>query len=446
VRARPAVYLRLLMRAVDIIRAKRDGNALTRVQIDWMVTGATDGTIPDYQLSAWLMAVWLRGMSPDETTWLTDAMVQSGVRVDLSAVPGIKVDKHSTGGVGDKTSLIIAPIVAALGVPVPMMSGRGLGHTGGTLDKLESIQGFRTRLTLDEFRAQVADLRCALIGQTDEVAPADRTLYSLRDVTATVICASILSKKIAEGIDALVLDVKTGSGAFMTDEDDARALADALVGLAERSGLRVAALLTQMDVPLGRTIGNALEVRECIEVLRGGGPPDLVELSVELAALMLWLGQGASTLEGSRDAVREALADGRGLAAFRAIVQRQGGDVGMIDNPAALPQAPVRKTFVAPRAGYVARYDAGILGRAAVQLGAGRSKAADAVDPAVGFDLRAVPGDHVPAGAPLIDIHARTTADADAVRPALVEALTMTDTPPPSRPLVIDRLGLARLS
>jgi pyrimidine-nucleoside phosphorylase len=451
VRARPAVYLRLLMRAVDIIRAKRDGNALTRAQIGWMVTGATDGTIPDYQLSAWLMAVWLRGMSPEETTWLTDAMVQSGVRVDLSAVPGIKVDKHSTGGVGDKTSLIIAPVVAALGVPVPMMSGRGLGHTGGTLDKLESIRGFRTRLTLDEFRAQVGELRCALIGQTDEVAPADRTLYSLRDVTATVeslplICASILSKKIAEGIDALVLDVKTGSGAFMTDEDDARALADALVGLAERSGLRVAALLTQMDVPLGRTIGNALEVRECIEVLRGGGPPDLVELSVELAALMLWLGQGASTLEGSRDAVREALADGRGLAAFRAIVQRQGGDVGMIDDPAALPQAPVRKTFVAPRAGYVARYDAGILGRAAVQLGAGRSRAADAVDPAVGFDLRAVPGDHVAAGAPLIDIHARTTADADAVRPALVEALTMTDTPPPSRPLVIDRLGLARLS
>ena len=294
------------MRAVDIIRAKRDGNSLTREQIGWMVGGASDGSVPDYQLSAWLMAVWLRGMSPDETTWLTDAMVRSGVRVDLSAVPGVKVDKHSTGGVGDKTSLIIAPVVAALGVPVPMMSGRGLGHTGGTLDKLESISGFRTRLTLDEFRAQVADLGCALIGQTDEVAPADRTLYALRDVTATVeslplICASILSKKIAEGIDALVLDVKTGSGAFMAREDDARALADALVALAERSGLRVAALLTQMDVPLGRTIGNALEVRECIDVLRGGGPPDLVELSVELAALMVWLGHGAPSLEAARD-------------------------------------------------------------------------------------------------------------------------------------------------
>jgi pyrimidine-nucleoside phosphorylase/thymidine phosphorylase len=439
------------MRAVDIIRAKRDGNALSREQIAWMVTGASDGSVPPYQLSAWLMAVWLRGMTPDETTWLTDAMVDSGVRVDLSAVPGIKVDKHSTGGVGDKTSLIIAPVVAALGVPVPMMSGRGLGHTGGTLDKLESIQGFRTRLTLDEFRAQVADLGCALIGQTDEVAPADRTLYALRDVTATVeslplICASILSKKIAEGIDALVLDVKTGSGAFMAREDEARALADALVGLAERSGLRVAALLTQMDVPLGRTIGNALEVRECVDVLRGGGPADLVELSVELAALMVWLGQGRPSLEAARAAVREVLADGRGLAAFRAIVQRQGGDVGMIDDPATLPQAPVRDMFTAPGEGYVARYDAGLLGRAAVQLGAGRARAEDAVDPAVGFDLLAVPGDRVVAGAPLIVIHARTAADVAAVRPMLAEALTLSATPPAPRPLILDRLGLAATS
>ena len=437
------------MRAVDIIRAKRDGDSLTREQIGWMVGGASDGSVPDYQLSAWLMAVWLRGMSPEETTWLTDAMVRSGVRVDLSTVPGIKVDKHSTGGVGDKTSLIIAPVVAALGVPVPMMSGRGLGHTGGTLDKLESISGFRTRLTLDEFRAQVADLGCALIGQTDEVAPADRTLYALRDVTATVeslplICASILSKKIAEGIDALVLDVKTGSGAFMVREDDARALADALVSLAERSGLRVAALLTQMDVPLGRTIGNALEVRECIDVLRGGGPPDLVALSVELAALMVWLGHGAPSLEAARAAVRQALSDGSGLATFRAVVQRQGGDAGMIDDPSTLPQAPVRDTLVAPRDGYVARYDAGMLGRAAVQLGAGRAKTADAVDPAVGFDLLAVPGDQVSAGAPLIAIHARRTADVDAVRPMLSDALTMSDAAPAPRPLILDRLGLAR--
>lgn len=437
------------MRVVDIIRAKRDGQALSREQIGWMVAGAGDGSIPDYQLSAWLMAVWLRGMSPDETVALTDAMVRSGIRVDLSAVPGVKVDKHSTGGVGDKTSLVLAPVVAALGVPVPMMSGRGLGHTGGTLDKLESIRGFRTRLTLDEFRAQMADLGCALIGQTDEVAPADRTLYALRDVTATVeslplICASILSKKIAEGIDALVLDVKTGSGAFMTREADARALADALVGLAERSGLRVAALLTQMDVPLGRTIGNALEVRECLDVLRGGGPPDLVALSTELAALMVWLGGRCAALDEARAAVRGAIADGTGLAMFRRIVERQGGDVGMVDDPATLPQAPVRELFTAPRAGVVARYDAGLLGRAAVQLGAGRARAADPVDPAVGFELLAVPGDAVDAGAPLVAIHARSLDDVAAVRQMLDDALTLSDTAPPTRPLILDRLGLAR--
>lgn len=437
------------MRVVDIIRVKRDGGELSREQIAWMVGGASDGSIPAYQLSAWLMAVWLRGMTPAETTALTDAMVQSGVRVDLSHVPGVTVDKHSTGGVGDKTSLVLAPLVAACGVPVPMMSGRGLGHTGGTLDKLESIRGFDTRLSLEAFRAQVADLGCALIGQTDEVAPADRTLYALRDVTATVeslplICASILSKKIAEGIDALVLDVKTGSGAFMPREEDARALADALVGLAERSGLKVAALLTQMDEPLGRTIGNALEVRECVDVLRGGGPPDLVELSVELAALMVWLGRPGSTLAAGRDAVRHALSSGDGLCTFRAVVERQGGDVGMIDDPGTLPQAPVRETVDAPRSGYVARLDAGLLGRAAVQLGAGRARTEDVVDPAVGLELAAVAGDRLEAGAPVVVVHAQAHADASAVRAMIAQAITMADTPPAPRTLILERLGLAR--
>ena len=402
------------MRAVDIIRAKRDGNSLTREQIGWMVGGASDGSVPDYQLSAWLMAVWLRGMSPEETAWLTDAMVRSGVRVDLSAITGVKVDKHSTGGVGDKTSLIIAPVVAALGVPVPMMSGRGLGHTGGTLDKLESISGFRTRLTLDEFRAQVADLGCALIGQTDEVAPADRTLYALRDVTATVeslplICASILSKKIAEGIDALVLDVKTGSGAFMAREDDARALADALVGLAERSGLRVAALLTQMDVPLGRTIGNALEVRECIEVLRGGGPADLVALSVELAALMVWLGQARGVARrrargGARIARRWQRP--RGLPRHRrAPGRRRRHDRRSVDTAAGAGarHASWRRVTATSRATTPA-----CSGAPRCNSAPAARRAADAVDPAVGFDLLAVPGDRVAAGAPLIAIHART--------------------------------------
>lgn len=437
------------MRAVDIIRAKRDGGVLTPEQIGWMVAGASDGSVPAYQLSAWLMAVWLRGMTPEETAALTEAMVRSGVRVDLSSVPGVKVDKHSTGGVGDKTSLVIAPVVAACGVPVPMMSGRGLGHTGGTLDKLESIRGFRTRLTLDEFRAQVADLGCALIGQTDEVAPADRTLYALRDVTATVeslplICASILSKKIAEGIDALVLDVKTGSGAFMTREQDARALADALVGLAERSGLKVAALLTQMDEPLGRTIGNALEVRECVDVLRGAGPADLVELCVELSALMIRLGRPGTTMDQGRAAALEAIASGAGLQVFRRIVERQGGNVGMIDDTATLPRAPVREVFTAPRAGYVARLDAGLLGRAAVVLGAGRARAEDAVDPAVGFELAAVSGDRVGAGDPIVIVHAQSSADVVGVRPMLADAVSLADAAPARRPLILDRLGLAR--
>ncbi|HTV00543.1 MAG TPA: thymidine phosphorylase [Luteitalea sp.] len=440
------------MRTVDIIRTKRDGGALSAEQIAWMVRGASDGSVPDYQLSAWLMAVWLRGMTVDETTALTDAMVRSGVRVDLSHVPGVKVDKHSTGGVGDKTSLILAPLVVACGVPVPMMSGRGLGHTGGTLDKLESIAGFRTRLTLEEYRAQVAEIGCALIGQTDEVAPADRTFYALRDVTGTVeslplICASILSKKIAEGIDALVLDVKTGSGAFMSDEKDARALADALVGLAERSGLRVAALLTQMDEPLGRMVGNALEVRECVEVLAGtAGPSPLVDLSVELAALMVWLGKPGSSLDDARAAVGQALASGAGLAAFRRIVERQGGDVGMIDAPACLPVAPVREPFVASRAGYVGRLDAGRIGRAAVQLGAGRARAEDAVDPAVGFEIVAPAGTHIEAGAPIVIIHARRAEDVEAIRSQLEAAVEIDDRPRPAVPLILDRLGLARVS
>ncbi|MBA2354657.1 MAG: thymidine phosphorylase [Acidobacteria bacterium] len=437
------------MRAVDIIRAKRDGLVLTADQIGWMVAGASDGSVPDYQLSAWLMAVWLRGMTTDETAALTEAMVDSGVRVDLSTLPGVKVDKHSTGGVGDKTSLVIAPLVAACGVPVPMMSGRGLGHTGGTLDKLEAITGFRTGLSLDEFRAQLADLGCALIGQTRDVAPADRTLYALRDVTATVeslplICASILSKKVAEGIDALVLDVKVGSGAFMQSERDARALADALVSLAERSGLHVAALLTNMDAPLGRTIGNALEVRECLDVMRGGGPADLVALSLELSALMVWLGMPGSSLDASRDLVRITLASGAAFDRFRAVVERQGGDVRMIDDPQQLPHAAVQRPFPAPRGGFVERLDAGILGRAAVLLGAGRARADDRVDPAVGFDLQATVGDAISVGAPLIVVHARSAADADAVWPMLTEAVRIADQAPAPQPLILDRLGAAR--
>ncbi len=436
------------MRAVDIIRVKRDGGALSRGQIDVMVRGATDASVPSYQLAAWLMAIWLRGMTARETADLTDAMVRSGIRVDLSGVPGRKVDKHSTGGVGDKTSLVVAPIAAACGVPVPMMSGRGLGHTGGTLDKLESIPGFRTRLTLAEFRAQLDDIGCALIGQTDEVAPADRTLYALRDVTATIeslplICASILSKKVAEGIDALVLDVKTGAGAFMPEEADARALAEALVDLAEASGLTAAALLTSMDAPLGRCVGNALEVRECVDVLRGGGPDDLVDLCVELAAVMIVLGERAASLDAARALARASLHDGAAMQVFRAIVERQGGDVGVVDDPSRLPQAPDVDVFTAPCDGYVTGLHAGLLGHASLLLGAGRARVEDAVDAAVGLVVRAPLGARVSAGAPVLDVHSRDAAGRDAAWEYLSRAVQVGPSPPSIRPLILDRFGAA---
>src|SRR4051812_4619218 len=301
------------MRAVDVIVQKRGGGALSRDQIRFVVSGVTDGSLPDYQASSLLMAILLRGMTAEETAWLTDAMVHSGVRVDLSDIPGVKVDKHSTGGVGDKTSLILAPLAAACGVPVPMMSGRGLGHTGGTLDKLEAIPGFRVNLSLDEMRTALRTTGCAMIGQTAQIAPADKKLYALRDVTGTVesiplISASIMSKKIAEGIDALVLDVKTGSGAFMKTEADSRLLAESLVSIGNASGVKTEAIITAMDTPLGSAVGNALEVIECFEVLKGGGPQDLIDVSIELTARMLVLGKVADDLPSATQQVRRAIA------------------------------------------------------------------------------------------------------------------------------------------
>src|SRR6202163_4967194 len=306
-----------LVRAVDIIIRKRDGGALTRDEIVFAVAGVTAGSVPDYQASALLMAILLRGMSKDETAWLTDAMVHSGVRVDLDDVPGVKVDKHSTGGVGDKTSLILAPLAAACGVPVPMMSGRGLGHTGGTLDKLEAIPGFRVHLSLEEMKAALAKIGCAMIGQTAQIAPADKKLYALRDVTGTVesiplISASIMSKKVAEGIDALVLDVKTGSGAFMKTEADSRRLAESLVSIGNASGVKTEALITDMDAPLGHAVGNANEVVECIDVLRGGGPSDLLEVTLALTGALLVLGKVADNAADGERQVRGAIASGAG--------------------------------------------------------------------------------------------------------------------------------------
>jgi len=430
------------MRAVDIILSKRDGRTLSREEIRYVVDGVTRGTLPDYQASALLMAILLRGMTREETAWLTDAMVHSGIRVDLGGVPGVKVDKHSTGGVGDKTSLVLAPLAAACGVPVPMMSGRGLGHTGGTLDKLEAIPGFRVDLSLEEMKAALARVGCAMIGQTAQIAPADKKLYALRDVTGTVesiplISASIMSKKIAEGIDALVLDVKTGSGAFMKTEADSRALAESLVSIGNASGVRTEAIITAMDAPLGRTVGNALEVIECIEVLKGVESTDLVDVSVELAARMLVLGKVAGDRESAERQVREAIASGAGLDRFRRIIEAQGGDPKVVDDYARLPQAPHHHIVSAPRSGYVAGIDAELIGRASVALGAGRDRVEDPVDPAVGILLAAKPGDAVRAGDPVLEVHYRDRARLDAALRLAGGAITIDDHAPPRRPLIV---------
>jgi len=430
------------MRAVDIILSKRDGRTLAREEIRFFVDGVTTGTLPDYQASALLMAILLRGMTREETAWLTDAMVHSGIRVDLGAIPGVKVDKHSTGGVGDKTSLVLAPLAAACGVPVPMMSGRGLGHTGGTLDKLESIPGFRVDLSLEEMKAALARVGCAMIGQTAQIAPADKKLYALRDVTGTVesiplISASIMSKKIAEGIDALVLDVKTGSGAFMKSEADSRALAESLVSIGNASGVKTEAIITAMDAPLGRAVGNALEVIECIEVLKGVESADLVDVSVELAARMLVLGKVAPDRGDAERQVREAIRSGAGLERFRRIIEAQGGDPKVVDDYARLPQAPHHHIVAAPRAGYVAGIDAALIGRASVALGAGRDRVDDAVDPAVGILLAAKPGDAVRAGDPVLEMHYRDRGRLEAAMRLTGGAIAISDQAPPPRRLIV---------
>jgi pyrimidine-nucleoside phosphorylase len=430
------------MRAVDIIMAKRDGRTLAREEIAFFVDGVTSGTLPDYQASALLMAILLRGMTAEETAWLTDAMVHSGARVDLRDIPGVKVDKHSTGGVGDKTSLILAPLAAACGVPVPMMSGRGLGHTGGTLDKLEAIPGFRVNLSLDEMKRALGSVGVAMIGQTAQIAPADKKLYALRDVTGTVesiplISASIMSKKIAEGIDALVLDVKTGSGAFMKTEADSRRLAESLVSIGNASGVRTEAIITAMDAPLGRAVGNALEIVECIDVLKGGGPSDLIDVSVELTSRMLVLGKVADDRAAAQRQVRSAIESGAGLERLRRIVETQGGDPKAIDDPGRLPHVDDRHMLTADRSGIVARVDAELVGRASVALGAGRDRVDDPVDPAVGIMVSAAPGDRVRAGDPLLELHYRERGRLDAALQLARRAVVIGDVPPPPRRLIV---------
>jgi pyrimidine-nucleoside phosphorylase len=430
------------MRAVDVIMNKRDGGTLARDEIRFFVEGVTTGTFPDYQASALLMAILLRGMTAEETAWLTDAMVHSGVRVDLEAVPGVKVDKHSTGGVGDKTSLILAPLAAACGVPVPMMSGRGLGHTGGTLDKLESIPGFRVNLSLDEMKAALARVGCAMIGQTAQIAPADKILYALRDVTGTVesiplITASIMSKKIAEGIDALVLDVKTGKGAFMKTESQSRQLAESLVSIGNASGVKTEAIITTMDAPLGNAVGNALEVIECLEVLKGRGPADLVDVSIELTARMLVLGRVADDLADGEKQARDAIASGAGLERFRKIIEMQGGDPRVVDEYHRLPHAPDRHLVTANRGGFLATLDAELVGRASAALGAGRDRVDDPVDGGVGVIVKAKPGDALAPGAPVLELHYRDRVRLDAALALATRAITIGDTRPPAGRLIV---------
>ena len=429
-------------RAIDVIRKKRDGGELSRNEIESLVNSYTRGDIPDYQMSAWLMAVVLRGMTRAETAALTDAMLRSGEVLDLSALPAKKVDKHSTGGVGDKTSLVLAPLAAAAGVMVPMISGRGLGHTGGTLDKLEAIPGFNVNLPVAQFRRVLETCGCAMIGQTAEIAPADRKLYALRDVTGTVessylICASIMSKKLAEGIDALVLDVKTGSGAFMKSEKDAVFLAELMVETGERMGKQMVALITDMDQPLGSMIGNALEVVEVVEVLRGEGPEDLRQLCLELAGWMLHLGGVADTVAEGKKQSEKLIASGEALDKFRQMVALQGGDLGAIDEAKKLPQAQHTMILSSPKKGYLAALECEQVGTACVILGGGRERKEDSVDPAVGIVLHKKVGDPVASGEALATIYYNAEARAVRARQLLDESYQIADSPAhEKRPLI----------
>ncbi|MGH9773731.1 MAG: thymidine phosphorylase [Candidatus Acidiferrales bacterium] len=434
------------MRAVDLIRRKRDGGELSREEIEFLVRGATDNSIPEYQLAAWLMAVVWRGMTRAELTALTEAMLHSGEVASFAELSGAKVDKHSTGGVGDKTSLVIAPIVAAGGLSVPMISGRGLGHTGGTLDKLESIAGFNVNLTMEEFRRVLGECGCALIGQTPEIAPADKKLYSLRDVTATVespylICASIMSKKLAEGIDALVLDVKTGDGAFMKKEKDAVYLAELMVETGRRMGKKVVALITDMEQPLGRKIGNALEVAECLEVMKGEGPEDLRELCLELSAWMFRLGGRTATVAEGRELGEEILASGKATEKFREIVRLQGGDEKVVDDPGRLPQAKHKATAMTMRPGFITAIRCEQVGVASMLLGGGRERKEDAIDPAVGVVLEKKVGDEVKAGSVLCTVHYNSETRFEETLALLEESFIIGPKAPAKTPLVRRVIG-----
>jgi len=439
------------MHVTDLIRKKRDGRELERSEIEFLIDGYTRDAIPDYQMSAWLMSVLWRGMSRAELAALTESMLHSGQVLDLSDLKGPKVDKHSTGGIGDKTSLVLAPVVAAGGVYVPMISGRGLGHTGGTLDKLESIPGFNVNLSAADFRRVLSQCGAAMIGQTAEIAPADKRLYSLRDVTGTVespylICASIMSKKLAEGIDALVLDVKTGSGAFMKSEKDAVFLAELMVETGQRLGKRMVALITNMDQPLGRAVGNSLEVAECIEVLNGKGPEDLRQLCLVLSAWMFLLGKRVNNLEDGKRLAQEIIASGRGREKFGEMIRLQGGDAAVVDDPLILPRSQQQTDIHSPASGFVTAMMNEQIGTAGVLLGGGREKKEDAIDHAVGIIVHKKPGDKVAVGEPLCTVHYNDAGRLGRARPLIQQSYTIepafTST---SRPLVRQIIGEEKL-
>jgi pyrimidine-nucleoside phosphorylase len=427
---------------VDIIARKRDGRALSHDDLEVFVQGVTNGSLPDYQTAALLMAIVLRGMTDDETAWLTGAMVRSGTRVDLSDVPGVAVGKHSTGGVGDKVSLVLAPLAAACGVVVPKMSGRGLGHTGGTIDKLESIPGYRVDLTIEEFKQVLREVGTSIIGQTSTLVPADKALYALRDVTATVesvplIAASIMSKKLAEGSRALVLDVKCGDGAFMKSLPQARALASSMVAIGARSGVRTEAVITDMNAPLGRAVGNALEVIECVDTLKGAGPPELTDLARTLAIRMVRLAGLDAADEAAARRVDAALGSGRALATFARMVERQGGNPHIVEDYSLLPSAPHRERVRAPRAGYLTSLGAEAIGRASHLLGAGRDRVGEAIDRGVGVVVHARPGQTVCDGDVILELHHRGGRGLEAALRLCREAIVIGDEAPPARPLIL---------
>jgi pyrimidine-nucleoside phosphorylase len=436
------------MLAQRLIERKRDGARLDAGEWRALTLAYTAGHVPDYQMAAFLMACFIRGLDRGETAALTDAMLGSGARLQLGDLGVARVDKHSTGGVGDKVSLVLAPLVSCLGVAVPMMSGRGLGHTGGTLDKLEAIPGFRTNLTLSQARAQLDQLRCVLIGQSKEIAPADRKMYALRDATATVesiplIAASIMSKKLAEDLNGLVLDIKRGSGSFLPPLGKDLELADTMIQLGLDHGCPVVALVTAMDRPLGRACGNALEVEEAIHTLKGEGPPDLLELTYALGAEMLVLAGATATADAARRQMEKAIGTGKAAEQFQALIEAQGGNPGVVDDPAVLPQAEECELFNAPRRGFVARVEPRSIGRGIIALGGGRMRIDDKIDPSVGFVVRVRPGDWVEQGEPLATVFARDRSGIEVGRQALRHALVIADEADPPLPLVSHRVTSA---